>query len=148
MPTLSIPSGLGGLSEHRNARLGLCSGMTPELASSVRDVLPPVSEDRALADWWHVIDLPDGSRHRAAGICARPPERFRGPTCKKKHCLDVGTPEAARSGARYEERDVFQLVIPQSLPERATSSQTKLSAARRILLSSGISHTTGVRIHP
>jgi SAM-dependent methyltransferase len=113
--------------------------MAPELASSVRDVsedsLPLASDDRALGDWWHVIDLPDGSATPGGWDLRETARAIPWPDLQGKRCLDVGTAdgfwafdtdtpshfqarartrfEHAReqlgSGVRYEERDVFQL---------------------------------------
>jgi tRNA (mo5U34)-methyltransferase len=69
--------------------------MTPELASSVRDVsedsVPLASDDRALTDWWHVIDLPDGSATPGGWDLRETARAIPWPDMQGKRCLDVGT---------------------------------------------------------
>lgn len=124
--------------------------MTPDLASSVRgvseDSRPDARDEGVPVDWWHAIELPDGSITPGGWDLRETARAMPWPDLQGKRCLDVGTadgfwafemerrggaevlatdapsPFQARararfelvrerlgSGARYEERDVFQL---------------------------------------
>ena len=110
--------------------------MTPELASSVRDVSedsrPLASDDRASSDWWHVIDLPDGSVTTGGWDLRETARAIPWPDLQRKCCLDVGTADGfwAFEMERRGAAEVVATDVPSPFQARA---RTRFEHARERL---------------
>jgi tRNA (mo5U34)-methyltransferase len=106
-------------------RLSQCSGMTADPASSVRDVSEESSAARrdegAPVDWWHAIELPDGSVTPGGWDLRETARAIPWSDLQGKRCLDVGTADGfwAFEMERRGAAEVLATDVPSPFQARA-----------------------------